>query len=133
MKRLLQICLLLFALTTRAQSDREKLELLRVNFITERIHLNAAESGRFWPVYNEYNDKIRELRRNLRLSYRFSGEPSAEEAEAVYQREMAARQAEADIHRTYAARIKQIIGVSRFVMLRQAEEEFKRQMLKAIE
>jgi hypothetical protein len=133
MKRLLQICLILFALTTRAQSDREKLELLRVNFITERIHLSTAESARFWPVYNEYNDKIRELRRNLRLSYRFNGEPSSQEAEDVYQKEMAARQAEADIHRTYANRIKQIIGVTRFVMLRQAEEEFKRQMLKAIE
>jgi hypothetical protein len=133
MKRLICILFLLLGLVSSAQTDREKLEALRVSFITDRLKLGSSESARFWPVYNEYNDKIREIRRGLRQSYHVRGELSEKEAEEIYQRELTARTAEAEVHRLYASRLKQIIGPVRFVTLRQAEEEFKRQMLKAID
>jgi hypothetical protein len=136
MKHLAHILLALFLLQSvvaHAQGDREKVELLRVSFITKKLELTSAESEKFWPVYNEYNDKIKALRKNLRQSYRKKPEPLTEaDAEELYQLELRTRQAEWDLHKLYSDKIKGIIGVKKCVRLRVAEEEFKRQMIQQI-
>lgn len=42
----------------------ERIQALKIAFITQKIHLTAAEAEKFWPVYNEYNGEIRNLRAN---------------------------------------------------------------------
>lgn len=116
-----------------AQQGRDKLEALRVAFISKRLELTPAESEKFWPVYNEYNDKLRAIKHNLRKSYkRISGPISENEAEELFQLEIQSRQAETDIHKQYSERIRKIIGVKKTVSLRVAEEEFKREMINTI-
>ncbi|MCC5935805.1 MAG: Spy/CpxP family protein refolding chaperone [Lunatimonas sp.] len=38
-------------------ADREKLEAARVAFITNRLSLTPDQAEKFWPLYNQYNDK----------------------------------------------------------------------------
>jgi hypothetical protein len=124
----------LFCGVTRAQSGRDKIEALRVAFISKKLDLGASESQKFWPVYNEYNDKVRLIRRNLRQEYhRYSGTITAEEAEALYRLDLASRRSEMETHQVYSEKIRAIIGVQKFIRLRTAEEEFKKEMIKAID
>jgi hypothetical protein len=117
-----------------AQSGRDKVEAMRVAFISKKVELTTSESEKFWPVYNEYGDKVKALRRNLRQKYRQAPEnPSSEIAEELYELDLRSRQAEADVHKQYSERIKSIIGTKKFVKLRMAEEQFRMQMLKAID
>jgi hypothetical protein len=117
-----------------AQKDRDKIEALRVSFISKKLELTNVESEKFWPVYNEYNDKIKAIRKNVRQSFRKQSETMTEsEAEELYQLDLKSKQAELEIHKQYGERIKTIIGVKRVVKLRIAEEEFKREMIKAID
>lgn len=117
----------------QAQNGRDKVELLRVAFISKNLELSNAESEKFWPVYNEYNEKIRGIKKNLRLSYRKKSEQITEsEAEELFQLEMQSRQAEVDIQKQYSEKIKAIIGVIKTVKLKLAEEEFKREIIKSI-
>lgn len=66
MKRYLLI--ITFALSSfyfaKAQDDdpvkrAEKIEALKIAFITEKLGLSAAEAQKFWPVYNQYENEIK--------------------------------------------------------------------------
>jgi hypothetical protein len=115
------------------QNNRDKVELLRVSFITKKVELTAAEAEKFWPVYNEYNDKIKSIRRNLKQNYKQkSGNLTDKDAEELYALEQQSRQAELDVHKQYSERLKAIIGVKKMVKLRIAEEEFKRVLIEEI-
>jgi hypothetical protein len=114
-----------------AQPD--KVEALRVAFISKKVELTTSESEKFWPVYNEYNDKLKAVKRNLRQSYRKSPETLTEkEAEDLYHLDLQSKQAETDLHKQYGEKIKAIIGVKKLVRLKVAEEEFKREIINSI-
>jgi hypothetical protein len=130
-KIIIMLLLLLKPLVHVAQGD--KVELLRVAFITKKVELTDAEAEKFWPVYNEYNDKIKAIRKNVRMSYRKRVEPlSEQDAEDLYQLDIKSKQAEVDVHKQYSEKIKTIIGVKKLIRLRVAEEEFKREMINTL-
>jgi hypothetical protein len=138
MKRLFKIITILILLAARpnfsfSQNDQEKLELLRVTFISKKLELNNSESEKFWPVYNEYNDKIKAIKKNLRQSYRKKTPPLTElDAEDLFQLELKSRQAEVDLFKQYNEKMRGIIGIKKIVRLRVAEEEFKREIINSI-
>lgn len=135
MKQWIRIILVLLGLwvshSGMAQGDR--VEQLRVAFINRKLELSTEEAEKFWPVYNEYNDKIKAIRKNLRMNYRNrEASLSEQEAEELYQLDLKSKQAEVDVHKLYSERIKAIIGVKKSVRLRVAEEQFKREMINTI-
>ncbi len=76
MKQLLHIFIFLFVLsnTSIAQRDKDKIEALRMNFITKKLDLTINESEKFWPIYNEYNDKLKAIKKKIRQSYKRKSE-----------------------------------------------------------
>ncbi len=44
----------------------EKLEALRIAFLTKQLDLNPEEAQRFWPVYNAYTGDVKRLNMDLR-------------------------------------------------------------------
>jgi flagellar motility protein MotE (MotC chaperone) len=116
-----------------SQPGNTKVEALRVAFISKRLELSTAEAEKFWPIYNEYIDKIQAAKKNLRQAYKRRVEPLSDaDAEELYKLEAQTRQAEADLFKTYNERLKTIIGVKKMVKLRIAEDEFKRELIKTI-
>lgn len=43
------------------EARRAKIELFKVQFITERLNLTKSEAEAFWPVYNDAKNNIDEL------------------------------------------------------------------------
>ncbi len=39
-----------------------KLEALKIAYLTKKLDLSTEEAQRFWPVYNKYADEIRKVR-----------------------------------------------------------------------
>ncbi|WP_317898545.1 hypothetical protein [Aurantibacillus circumpalustris] len=116
-----------------SQTGRDKVEALRVEFISKSLELTNSEYEKFWPVYNEYNDKIRAIRKNLRHGYRNKTDDLSEkEAEQLYYLFVQSKQAEADVHKQYNEKIKSIIGAKKTVKLHVAEEEFRMKVMKSI-
>ena len=116
-----------------AQTAKDKVEALRVDYISKSLELTNTEYEKFWPVYNEYNDKIRAIRKNLRVSYRNKSDNLSEkEAEQLYYLFVQSKQAEADVHKQYNEKIKTIIGAIKTVKLHVAEEEFRMKVMKSI-
>lgn len=120
--------------STIAQTDKDKVDALRVAFVTKKLSLTNAEADKFWPVYNEYNDKVKAVRKNLRQSYKKDIDKLSEkELEELFQLTIKSKQAEADLAKLYYDKIKAIIGLKKTALLHLAEDEFKKEIIKNIQ
>lgn len=118
----------------KAQQGNEKIEALRADFIQKKISLSSTETTKFWPIYNEYNDKLKALRKNLRQANRKPIENlSDKECDELYLLDIQTKQAEAELYKSYRDKLKLIIGTKRMVLLHKAENEFKKEILKNIQ
>ncbi len=52
-----------FSLTINAQDKKgkEKIRALKIAYLTEKLDLTSTESEKFWPLFNDYHKKRREL------------------------------------------------------------------------
>jgi len=127
------VLLLSFAFTNKVMAQRDKIEELRATFISKKLDMTASESEKFWPVYNEYQDKLKAIKRNLRLSYKnLPPNFSDKEAEEIIAIENKSKMAEAELTKTYNDKLKAIIGVKKLVKLQICEDEFKKEVLNAL-
>jgi hypothetical protein len=58
---LLLITLTGFITTGQAQ-DGERLQALKIAYLTKKLDLSPEEAQRFWPIYNQYTADIRNIR-----------------------------------------------------------------------
>ncbi len=116
---------LCFSKVSLAQAD--KVDAQRVSFITDKVKLTTAEAQSFWPLYNEYNDKVKSLRKNFRANYAKKEDFNSEkEAEDFLNAEINLKQNEVDLKKEYTEKFKKVLGVKKTALLRKAEEEFLR-------
>lgn len=65
MKKIVLILAIFFSGFTilHAQDDNdprgEKIQALKIAFITQKLNLTADEAQKFWPVYNQYDQEVR--------------------------------------------------------------------------
>jgi len=109
----------------------EKIEALRVAFITDKLKLTTDESQKFWPVYNDYQDKLKAARQE------FKKQPttfaSDKEAQDYLDAELLLKNREYNLYKEYYEKIKKTIPIKKVAELRQAEEDFKKELLKQLQ
>ena len=66
MKKFLYIFIFLFLsnylCVAQTESRSEKIEALKIAFITKELNLSPEEAQRFWPVYNNYIQELKKVR-----------------------------------------------------------------------
>lgn len=136
-KHIFSILFWLLAISAVAQpvSKRDRVEALRVSFITQKVNFTAQEAQQFWPLYNEYNDKIEAHRKSFRQQYsknvtlEFTNDKEAEQYLAA---ELNLKQKEYELYKEYYEKFKKVLPVKKVATLRRAEEEFKKELIKNI-
>ena len=131
------VLLLLQASSGAAQGDskRDKIDALRVAFITKKVNFSSTEAQYFWPLYNEMNDKLEAARKTFRLQYNANTNydfKTDKEAEAYLAAELSLKQREFELYREYYDKFKKIMPVKKVAALRRAEEDFKKEMIESI-
>ncbi|HWB24287.1 MAG TPA: hypothetical protein VG738_02355 [Chitinophagaceae bacterium] len=43
-------------------AGRQKVEAIKIAYITKELNLSPAEAQRFWPVYNSYSNEVKAVR-----------------------------------------------------------------------
>lgn len=138
MKKYIYIFIILFfAFLSNAQTNakRDKIDELRVTFITNKVKLTNQETQQFWPLYNELNDKLENLRKTYRLNYikNFNAELLTDkEAEALLTAEFILKQKEIDLNKEYYEKYKKILPVKKIALIKMAENDFKKELIKNI-
>jgi hypothetical protein len=61
-KSLLILLLVAGSLLNAKAQDGEKLQALKIAWLTKKLDLSPEEAQRFWPVYNKYTEEIRGIR-----------------------------------------------------------------------
>jgi Spy/CpxP family protein refolding chaperone len=115
------------------QEKKENIEALKIAFITKKLDLTPEEAQQFWPLYNQYTDKVQDLRRKKRQDNKEAkqnfDEMSDKEIEQAVDNEIIFRQKELDIQKEYHSKFKAILPIKKVARLYQAEEQFKRVLL----
>jgi len=129
-----------FAFTASAQpgkwaDKREKIEALKVAFITQELSLTPKEAQQFWPVYNQMEDELKAVRKAKWANRVQAGtqlnfdKMSDEEIEYAINKDLDASAQEIAIRRKYFAEFKNVLPMRKVGLLYRAEERFKMKLL----
>jgi hypothetical protein len=112
--------------------DEEKIEALRIAFLTRYLDLSAEEAQKFWPVYNNMQDEIKVIltkEKDLRAGKQID-KMTDEELSKMINDHFDNEQKLLDIKKKYAEEFKKVLVLKKVALLADAENEFKREMLK---
>ena len=110
-----------------------QLENAKIAFLTSRLSLTQDQAQRFWPLYNEFTAKRRDLHRGarqLRLA-----DPAALTDQQVrdnINQSFGLRQQELNLEKDYFERFQKVLAVRQVGQLVQAEKDFTREVIKRV-
>lgn len=107
---------------------RERIEAQRVAFITQKLSLTPDEAAKFWPVYNEYKDQLKNMRDDIERTDLMNVTDA--EATTIIERHFAMEDKKQDLKRNLFTRLKTAISPRKILMLHAAEREFNRELLR---
>ncbi|MDQ2862961.1 MAG: hypothetical protein M3R50_04780 [Bacteroidota bacterium] len=122
MKKYLLILLVVFGsfVTGHAQDEgetrAEKIQSLKIAFITQKLQLMPNEAQKFWPVYNQYQNDVQ----NLQLD-RKNGNVIEDEQKLL------------DIRKKYLSSFEKIIGPQKTNNLFNAERDFRAILIRRLQ
>ncbi|HAK70590.1 MAG TPA: hypothetical protein DCM15_04370 [Cryomorphaceae bacterium] len=113
------------------EKKKEKIEAIKMAYLTDELEFTVAESQAFWPVYNELQNKEQELREQQRTSLKkLSGdEPSEKEVEKMLYSFADTHIAIEELRKSYLDDFIEVIGAKKTAQLLRAEKEFGRRMM----
>ena len=140
MKKLLLILFISFGVASNAQQSddleepkHEKIETLKVGFITEKLSLTSKEAEVFWPVYKRFEQEVKTVRkkqRELTKAFKLKSKPTDQEADKYITEQMTLKQTEIDVIKKYIPEFKKVLPTNKVAKLISIEQEFKVELLR---
>ena len=129
------LALLISNLSVAQRDDHEKIESAKIAFYSQKLELTPEEAQEFWPVYNEFNQKKKDLKIEMRIARLEMGKSSISDAEAkkMISAQFEAKQKELDLSKSYFLKFQEIIPPKKVMKLAQAEREFHERIMKRIQ
>ena len=122
-----------------AQRDgdrHERIQAMKIAYITERLELTPAEAEKFWPVYNDYNskkDKVLQDMRKVRRHYIENHENMNEEEHLeLLEKFIKLQKEDADLLPSYQEKFIQVLPAKKVMKLYIAEIQFKNYLLEKL-
>lgn len=115
----------------RGKKVMEQVEAQKVAYFTQTLNLTVEESQVFWPVYNEYQDKVRAMKKQFAGNGRVRNMSDEEAARAIGDF-LAMQEEELQLKKQLYADLKMHIPPSKLVILQYAENQFKQKLLERI-
>ena len=118
------------------ESKNDKVEAMKIAFLTNKLNLTAKEAQLFWPLYNEYSQKMDVLRRAKKSEYdeikSKNSTPTDKEIESYMEEVFLTKQKELDLQKEYYNKYTKILSMKKVAQLYQAENQFKKELLRII-
>jgi len=118
------------------ESRRDHLKSQKVAFFSNNIGLTAKEAERFWPVYNEYTNRIENLkleqRQALNRLANFEQMENEKEIKKLLDDYLKLVAKEAELIQEYYKKYSAILPPKKVARLYATEEQFKQILLRSI-
>jgi hypothetical protein len=104
----------------------ERINNLRIAYLTEKLELTPAQAERFWPVYREFSQERMKLRNEFRMARNAMdpNNPDPAKQQELIDLGLKVRQRELDLEKDYSGRLLKVISAQQLLDLRQGEREF---------
>ncbi len=120
------------SMAQRGAAKRERIQALKVAFITEELQLTSEQAKVFWPVYDQLEEELSALRRQSNRQPDLSA-ASDKEIENWVLNKLDLEAQQAALKKTYIGRFKEIITWQQIATLLQVEKRFKKELLQRIQ
>lgn len=128
--------LLLFALAPILAQDgeiprefRQRLEAMKVAFITDKIALTPEQAQEFWPVYNAYQEEQQTVRQKYRAAKTIN-QMSDAELKTHLMNGLEAEEELLLLKKSFFEKAQKSISIRQIALLREAEKEFNKEVLR---
>lgn len=125
------IFLAIFSASMAQEVDErnQKIQAMKVAFITEKINLTTKEAQQFWPVYNEYQEKRDKINAQLRSTREYYLQNAAsltdKQINDILNKLLSLQQQDISLLTEYNNKYKQVLPVKKVMDLYIAENQFK--------
>ena len=111
-----------------------QLDNAKIAFITSRLTLTQDQAQRFWPLYNDFVARRRELNRSARLLRRDADNPGLSDAQLRdnFNQDFAIRQQQLNLEKDYFEKAQKVLTLRQVAQLYQAERDFTKEVLKRV-
>jgi hypothetical protein len=134
---LITLLIISFSQVLGQNPNMEKLNAYKIAFFTKRMNLTSQEAEKFWPVYNELQDKkfrIHQekvlLNRNFNQNGAVMTDKELTEAGDKY---IALEVQEASLSQEFHSKFKAVLPPAKIIRLYQAENQYKLQLLSELQ
>lgn len=135
---LFTLLITLIAFPLLGQNGNRDLDLssVKIAFLTKRLALTPEEAQVFWPVYNQYQDELQEVRRNLKKDYKNSKQNfelmSDAEVEKMVEDFVLVKEKEYNVFTKYHSEFKKVLPIRKVAKLYRSEQDFTRIILQRL-
>ena len=121
---------MLLSRSAGAQNKKDAIEVIRVKWITDSLRLTPLEAQQFWPLYNDYQQKLEDLRVQRRQARRnmkenFEG-MSDKDIEAFIDQELDFKQKELDLAKDFHKKMKAVLPMKKVAVYYRTIEQFNK-------
>jgi hypothetical protein len=111
----------------------ERLESLKIAFITEKLQLSPEESQQFWPLYNQFEAEKDDLKTKvIREGAASPLDMDESEADQFLEDYLDLKQQELDLEREYIQKMKSVLPQQKIVLLIRAQRDFQKRILQIL-
>lgn len=130
---LISLC---FTFTNAQAPQREKLDAYKIAFLTRRLNLTPDEAEKFWPLYNEYQNRRMEIQQERAQLNRQFGPDAKDKSEKEYEHAadslIELQVAETDLAVKFHKNIRSVLPPSKMLRLYQSENQYRILLLNQI-
>lgn len=115
-----------------AQPKKDKIESLRIAYLTEKLDLTPDEAKGFWPVFNKFKDEmelVRKKDKDIVPSDDKISTLSDAEVDKIITEHVSLKEQQSALLKKYIPEFKKVLPSKKVLLLLKAEEDFKKIML----
>ena len=112
----------------------EKLKKVRRDLYTQKLSLTATEAEKFFPIFDEYQLKLKGAKKEFRNKWngRKPEELTEEESKAYLADAIKLRETELSLFRTYSEKLKTAIPAKKIIILPRVNKEVQMELMQQV-
>jgi hypothetical protein len=106
---------------------QEKINSLRIAYLTDKLGLTPEQAEKFWPIYREFAQKRMEARAELRQARKEIDpkNPDPKKQAELVDLALKVKQRVLDLEKDYSGRLLKVVSAQQMLKLPTAEAEFR--------
>lgn len=115
------------------EEEMKKIQDAKVAIITNRLSLTPEQSKDFWPIYNDYSQKKREMNRSMRQIIKGKGAVVSDDQAMNSLKEVQdLKQKQVELEKECQERFLTVISAKQLTELYSAERDFNEMLLQRL-